>query len=91
MLMFGSRHPSLCRRRNDHIANAASGGARREAGSTVTDAPDLKLRLADLVRLRADHAAQGKWQLVTYLDALIREIELEIAHRAAAPPPAKPR
>lgn len=43
------------------------------------DLSSLRVRLADLTRLRAEYEAVGKRHLVGYLDHMIADIEAEIA------------
>lgn len=57
--------------------------------STLADVAALKLRLADMMRLRARYTVQGKLHLVTYLNHVIADLEAEIAvaERASVKPP----
>lgn len=43
------------------------------------DKAKMRLRMADFVRLRSEHAVAGKDHLVTYIDQLIAEMEARIA------------
>ena len=56
--------------------------------SSLADAYVLRLRLADLARVRAEYVARQKRYFVAYLDRLIAEVEAEIALAEQAKPAA---
>lgn len=64
-----------------------SGGHSIDAVISLSDVATLRLRLADLVRLRDEHATQGRTHFVAYLEAIIAETEAALALAEQPEPP----